>query len=138
MVFRSRIMVVVWAALLSGFAILLAGGYAQNENKNLIDLAFGMVAYTYGPLLGILLAAIIPGRRSLNGLIAGTIVSVLIVAWVRPELRQLLASLGGDVFADALLASRPQIADPWFYPINTAITLLGACLPLGRMTAIKN
>lgn len=138
MVFRSRIMVVVWAALLSGFAILLAGGYAQNENKNLIDLAFGMVAYTYGPLLGILLAAIIPGRRSLNGLVAGTIVSVLIVAWVRPELRQLLASLGADDLAAALLASRPQIADPWFYPINTAITLVCACLPLGRMTAIKN
>lgn len=138
MVFRSRIMVVVWAALLSGFAILLAGGYAQNENKNLIDLAFGMVAYTYGPLLGILLAAIIPGRRSLKGLIAGTIVSVLIVAWVRPELRQLLSSLGADGFADALLASRPQIADPWFYPINTAVTLLGACLPLGRMTVMKN
>ncbi|MDP3851574.1 MAG: hypothetical protein Q8Q59_13785 [Luteolibacter sp.] len=137
MVRRSRMMVVVWAIALSGSAILLAGGYAQNENKNLIDLAFGMVAYTYGPLLGILLAAIIPGRRSLNGLIAGTIASILIVAWVRPELRQLLASLGAETLADSLLTSRPRIADPWFYPINTAITLLGACLPLGRMTDAK-
>jgi len=133
MVRRSRMMVVVWASVLSGFAILLAGGYSQNENKNLIDLAFGMVAYTYGPLLGILLAAILPGRRSLNGLIGGVIVSVLIVAWVRPELRQLLASLGADDLAARLLESRPQIADPWFYPINTAVTLLGAFLPLGRM-----
>jgi SSS family transporter len=133
MVRRSRIMVVVWASILSGFAILLAGGYSQNENKNLIDLAFGMVAYTYGPLLGILLAAILPGRRSLNGLIAGVIVSVLIVAWVRPELRQLLASMGADDLAASLLESRPKIADPWFYPINTGVTLLGAFLPLGRM-----
>jgi SSS family transporter len=133
MVRRSRIMVVVWAAVLSGFAILLAGGYSQNENKNLIDLAFGMVAYTYGPLLGILLAAILPGRRSLNGLIAGVIVSILIVAWVRPELRQLLASLGADDLAASLLESRPKIADPWFYPINVGVTLLGALLPLGRM-----
>jgi len=92
-----------------------------------------MVAYTYGPLLGILLAAILPGRRSLNGLIAGVIVSILIVAWVRPELRQLLTSLGADELAASLLASRPQLADPWFYPINVAVTLLGAFLPLGRM-----
>lgn len=137
MVFRSRVMVVVWAAILSAFAILLAGGYAQSENKNLIDLAFGMVAYTYGPLLGILLAAILPGRRSLNGLITGVCISILVVAWVRPELRQLLASLGANDMADALLASRPAIADPWFYPINTAITLLCACLPLGRLSDKK-
>ena len=135
MVFRSRIMVVVWATVLSAVAIVLAGGYAQSENKNLIDLAFGMVAYTYGPLLGILLAAILPGRRSLHGLVGGVNVSILIVAWVRPELRQLLASLGADDAAQWLLESRPKIADPWFYPINAAITLLGACLPLGRMTA---
>jgi hypothetical protein len=91
-----------------------------------------MVAYTYGPLLGILLAAILPGRRSLNGLLVGVAISVLIVAWVRPELRQLLNSLGAVDIASALLNSRPQIADPWFYPINVAITLLGALLPLGR------
>lgn len=121
MVFRSRVMVVVWASILSGVAILLSGGYAQSENKNLIDLAFGMVAYTYGPLLGVLLAAILPGRRSLNGLIAGVIVSILVVAWVRPELRQLLASIGADHLAAALLESRPKIADPWFYPINALI-----------------
>jgi SSS family solute:Na+ symporter len=133
MVRRSRIMVVVWASILSGFAILLAGGYSQNANKNLIDLAFGMVAYTYGPLLGILLAAILPGRRSLNGLIAGVIVSILIVAWVRPELRQLLASMGADELAASLLESRPKLADPWFYPINVGVTLIGAFLPLGRM-----
>lgn len=137
MVFRSRVMVVVWAAVLSGFAILLAGGYAQNENKNLIDLAFGMVAYTYGPLLGVLLAAILPGRRSLNGLITGVCISVLIVAWVRPELRQLLDALGAHELAQALLDSRPPIADPWFYPINTAITLCCACLPLGRHKTAK-
>jgi solute:Na+ symporter, SSS family len=134
MVARSRMMVVVWAVVLSGVAILLAGGYAKSENKNLIDLAFGMVAYTYGPLLGILFAAILPGRRSLNGLVAGVVVSVLIVAWVRPELSQILASVGADDLAKLLMESRPKIADPWFYPINTAITLLGACLPLGRMT----
>ncbi len=135
MVRRSRIAVVIWAVILSGFAILLAGGYAQNDNKNLIDLAFGMVAYTYGPLLGVLLAAILPGRRSLFGIIAGVVVSVLLVAWVRPELGQLIGALGLDDLRIRLEATRPQLAFPWFYPICGAITFLGACLPIGRASA---
>lgn len=138
MVFRSRVMVVVWAALLSGFAILMAGGYANSGNKNLIDLAFGMVAYTYGPLLGVLIASILPGRRSLNGLITGVVTSILIVAWVRPDLPQLLTAIGADELAAAISGSAPKIAAPWFYPINGAITLLFAYLPLGRMTGGSN
>ena len=137
MVLRSRMMVVVWAIVLSGFAILMAGGYAQNDNKNLIDLAFGMVAYTYGPLLGILLAAILPGRRSLNGLFAGTALSILLVAWIRPELGQLLDAIGLQPLADSLRGSQPQLAFPWFYPVNAAITFIGSCLPLGRPSGGK-
>lgn len=132
MVARSRMMVAAWAIILSGFAILLANGYANSENKNLIDLAFGMVAYTYGPLLGVLLAAILPGKRNIPGLYVGVVVSVLVVAWVRPELRQLLSALGADDLATWLDETRPKIADPWFYPINAAITLLGASIPWGR------
>ena len=134
MVRRSRIAVVVWAALLSAFAVMLAGGYAKSDNKNLIDLAFGMVAYTYGPLLGILLAAVLPGRRSLNGLFIGAAISILLVAWIRPELTQLLEALHLKPAADFLAACRPQLAFPWFYPVNAAITLACACLPLGRGT----
>ena len=129
MVFRSRMAVVIWAVILSGVAILLAGGYAGSDNKNLIDLAFGMVAYTYGPLLGVLLAAILPGRRSIPGLFAGVAVSVLVVVWVRPELSQALTALGLSDMARNVDASRPALAFPWFYPINAAITYLGACLP---------
>lgn len=132
MVLRSRIMVVAWAVVLTGFAILLAGGYTRNDDKNLIDLAFGMVAYTYGPLLGILLAAIIPGRRSLRGILAGTAASVLLVAWVRPELGQVLEAAGLHELARVIRESRPQIAFPWFYPLNAAITFIGACLPCGN------
>jgi hypothetical protein len=33
--------------------------------------------------------------------------------------------------ADILADIRPEIAFPWFYPINGAITFLGACLPFG-------
>lgn len=129
MVFRSRMAVVIWAVILSGVAILLADGYAQSDNKNLIDLAFGMVAYTYGPLLGVLLAAILPGRRSIPGLFAGVAVSILVVAWIRPELGQLLTAIGQGGIAERIAASRPPIAFPWFYLVNAAITFLGACLP---------
>lgn len=129
MVFRSRVAVVIWAVILSGVAIVLAGGYAQSENKNLIDLAFGMVAYTYGPLLGVLLAAILPGRRSIPGLFAGVAVSILVVAWIRPELGQLLSAFGQGETAAWIAESRPPIAFPWFYPVNALITFLGACLP---------
>lgn len=132
MVKLSRIAVAVWAVLLSGFAIWMARGHAESENKNLIDLAFGMVAYTYGPLLGVLLAAILPGKKSLVGIVLGTVVSVLIVLWVRPELPRLLTSFGfGTEWLDA---TRPQIAFAWFYPINALITLGCAYLPLGRET----
>ncbi|TVP78532.1 MAG: hypothetical protein EA353_08090 [Puniceicoccaceae bacterium] len=132
MVFRSRVAVILWAVLLSGVAVLLAGGYAESENKNLIDLAFGMVAYTYGPLLGVLLAAILPGRRSVRGLYAGVVVSILIVAWVRPELGQLLTAVGFVGLAEILEGLRPGIAFPWFYPINAAITFLGGYLPIDK------
>ncbi len=136
MVLRSRLVVIAWGIFLSVVAIALAQGYAENENKNLIDLAFGMVAYTYGPLLGILLAAVLPGPRSLHGLLAGVAVSMAVVAWVRPELAQLLAFFGAESLSQAVVESRPQLAFPWFYPINAAVTFLAACLPIGRRIGV--
>lgn len=121
MVARSRIAVVIWAALLSWFAIAMAKGHASGENKNLITLAFGMVAYTYPPLLGVLLAAILPGRKSVAGLFVGTALSILLVLWTRPELGQLLGWM--KVEWSWLEASRPKIASEWFFPLNALLTL---------------
>lgn len=132
MVRRSRIAVAIWGVLLSAFAVLLAGAYASNENKNLIDLAFGMVAYTYGPLLGVLLAAIVPFARNRPGLYAGVAVSIALVAWIRPELEQALRACSLDAIADFLAAHRPTATFAWFYPVNAAITFAGACLPTAR------
>lgn len=132
MVRLSRIAVFVWAVLLSAFTIWMAQGHAESEDKNLIDLAFGMVTYTYGPLLGVLLAAILPGKKSLHGIVLGTVLSILVVAWVRPELPRLLESMG--LSAQWLADTRPQLAFPWFYPINAILTLACAYLPLGRTT----
>ncbi|MGD7653894.1 MAG: sodium:solute symporter family transporter [Verrucomicrobiales bacterium] len=132
MVRRSRIAVCVWAVLLTVFTVFLASGYGKSENKNLIDLAFGMVAYTYGPLLGVLLAAILPGRKSLNGLFLGVVASILFVTWVRPELGQIMVAFGMGGVADWLASVSPKLAFAWFYPVNAAITLGCSYLPLGR------
>jgi Na+/proline symporter len=129
MVARSRIAVVVWAGLLSWFAIAMAKGHEGGENKNLITLAFGMVAYTYPPLLGVLLAAILPGRKSVRGLFVGTALSMLLVLWTRPELGQLLAWL--QVEWAWLEGSRPRIASEWFFPLNALLTL--SCGYLGAL-----
>jgi len=130
MVFRSRVAVVVWAIILTAFAIVLTGTYESGDSKNLINLAFGILTYTYGPLLGVLLAAIIPGSRNIQGLFLGVGLSILGVALIRPELPQLLHFIGFPG-ADGVLAKiRPAIAFPWLFPINAAITLGGALLPV--------
>ena len=128
MVFRSRIAVVIWAVILSGVAILFAGSYARGENKDLIALAFGVLAYTYGPLLGVLLSAILLDRRALPGLYTGVALSICLVAWLRPELPQVLNAMGLKDAANFLLESRPKITFAWFYPINAALTFACAAL----------
>jgi len=138
MVFRSRCAVVIWAIILTTFAIILTGTYERGDSRNLIDLAFGILTYTYGPLLGILLAAIIPGRRNIPGLFAGAALSITGVALIRPELPQLLDLIGITRAAEALGTIKPAIAFPWLFPLNAAITLLGACLPSSRASRIKN
>jgi len=132
MVLRSRIAVVVWAIILTAFAIVLTGTYESGESKNLIDLAFGILTYTYGPLLGVLLAAIIPGKRNIPGLFAGVGLSILGVALIRPELPQLLQYLGISGAEQTLSKIRPGIAFPWLFPINAAITLAFAMLPSAK------
>lgn len=132
MVLRSRIAVVIWAAILTGFAIVLTRNYESGDNRDLIALAFGILTYTYGPLLGILLAAIIPGKRNLPGLFAGVGLSIAFVAAIRPELRQLLEFLDLPGVAGWLESKSPAIAFPWLFPVNAAITLAFAMLPGGR------
>ena len=132
MVLRSRIAVVAWAIVLTTFAIVLTDSYGKEDGdgKNLIDLAFGILTYTYGPLLGVLLAAIIPGRRSILGLFIGVAISILGVALIRPELPQFLGFIGIAGAEEILAPLRPQIAFPWLFPINAAITLGCAFLPI--------
>ena len=68
-VLQSRIAVCIWGVILTVVTLGLWNAYMSGEAKDLIGLAFGMVAYTFGPLLGILMAAIfLKGKESDSGI----------------------------------------------------------------------
>ena len=124
MVKLSRIGVLIWGVVLSAFSVLMWYLYMANpEGNNLIVLAFGMVAYTFGPLLGILLASLIPYRSHLIGLIVGCTLSILLVAFFRPELPNFLGFLGLENAQNKIAALKSPFASAWFFPINAMITL---------------
>lgn len=73
----SRALVVLWAAVLCLMAmacIVIARQYA-----NAVELAFALVGYTYGPMLGIFALAFLRTRRDYSGLIWAVPMSVLMV-----------------------------------------------------------
>ena len=124
MVRLSRIAVCIWGVLLTGAGLLLWQVYQNNPDSDLIGLAFGMVAYTYGPLMGVLLAAILPFRVHISGLVVGTFFSVLLVSWFRPELPMLLDLGGLKSLSEAIISSRPSLTSEWFFPLNASLTLV--------------
>lgn len=128
----SRILVVVWGVLLTLFAIFLD---RMRGDINVVNLAFGMVSYTAGPLLGMFFAAIVPWRHaSLRGLTLGFILSFITVLYFRADLYTVLinfkmispewaASLHG-----VILNSKGEIESwlnhAWLWPVTTMITLV--------------
>jgi solute:Na+ symporter, SSS family len=73
----SRALVVVWGVVLClmGMAcILIARNYA-----NAVELAFALVGYTYGPMLGIFLLAFLPTGRDHSGLLWAVPMSILAI-----------------------------------------------------------
>lgn len=117
MVWYSRIAVTAWGIGLAAVAILLYAVYLRNEDSDLIGFAFRMVGYTYGPMLGILLIAILPVRRSTLGLVIGSVLSIAFFSIFQPDLYNLLGMMGIEG------VKQPDVlAFPWFFPINAAIT----------------
>lgn len=127
LLFQSRCAVVLWGASLVLVAI---GLQAIRGGVNLLPLAFGMVAYTYGPMLGAFLLAISPIRRDIRGIWIGVILSFLLALWVRPDLSNILVGLG-LANAETLASLRPSISFAWLYPITCLLTLSCGIL-LGR------
>ena len=80
-------MVLFWGIALSAFAVELD---SLRGKINVVVLAFGMISYTTGPMLGIFLAALLTPRASVHGLAIGFALSFLMVTTMRPDLYQIL------------------------------------------------
>ena len=101
---------------------------------NVVNLAFGMVSYTAGPLLGMFFAAIIPWRQSsLRGLTIGFILSFLTVLYFRTDLYTVLINF--DMITPEAAASihgvrmgenggvEAWLNHAWLWPVTTMITV---------------
>ena len=126
---QSRIAVIAWGAALILVAI---GLQAVRGEINLLSLAFGMVTYTYGPLLGAFLLALSPIQRDIRGVLIGSALSILLVLWARPDLYNILSALH-LITAEQALAWRPQVNFAWLYPATCLLTLACGIL-LGKKT----
>ncbi|MEM6822500.1 MAG: sodium/solute symporter [Verrucomicrobiota bacterium] len=114
----SRILVCCWGILLAGFAIALD---QMRGDINMVNLAFGMVAYTYGPLLGILCLALLPRKIEMGSMLVGALVAVLITIWARPEMYTILTNFG--VLDSTSPSWKPSFHYAWLYPITCLVTL---------------
>lgn len=128
LVAKTRGLIIGWGIALTGFTLLLnvvRGGIP------ILSLAFGMSAYTMGPLLGLMFCALI-GRGNIRGLLLGCCISLLMVAFIRTDLWVLWIKAGGNFDWLASLptyrynAARTGIESVYFYawawPVTTAIT----------------
>lgn len=139
LVWKSRMLVIGWGVLLTGFTWLLN---IAREGIPILPLAFGMTTYTMGPLLALMGCAIL-GRGSIRGLAVGAAVSFVLVALCRPDLWVLLAKAGvslewlavfGTFDAAALAegAVKPLWSYVWAWPVTAVITFLSGYLPTRR------
>lgn len=135
---KTRMLVIGWGLALTGFTQMLN---LIRENIPILPLAFGMTTYTMGPLLGMLLSALL-GRASVKGLLVGSLLSVFLVMFVRIDLWVLWIKIGlpwdwllnfptlqanaaGDGVASVFCYA-------WAWPVTTAITFCCGYLPTVR------
>ena len=129
---RSRLLVVIWGVVLTGFTLLLS--VAQNaQNIPILPLAFKMTSYTVGPMLGIFVCSIL-GKGSFRGLMTGCLISFLAVLFVQTDIWNLLIKMDLlsaanfqkfptfeiDIVGNTL---RPKVLFAWMWPLTFAITM---------------
>jgi SSS family transporter len=125
---HSRFLVLFWGIALSAFAIQLN---SLRGNVNVVNLAFGMISYTTGPMLGMFLAALFTPQARTAGLAAGFALSFLLVAYIRPDFYQILINF--DIFSARDAAEwngigeeggglKPILHSAWAWPVTVFIT----------------
>lgn len=136
----SRMLVLTWGLLLTGFTFILFE-VKEAGKVNVLPLAFGMTTYTVGPLLGMFLVALLgKGRGNLRGLIGGALISFVLVVFVRTDvwvllvdhvdgLKQCLAQLPTYRLEGDSEVLKPTMASAWMWPITTLITVGLGLLP---------
>ena len=134
--FLSRALVLFWGILLSAFAIELD---SLRGNVDVVKLAFGMISYTTGPMLGMFLASLLTPKASVQGLSIGFALSFLLVASLRPDFYQILINYDIISFQGALDWSFLKdnqgelgitINTVWAWPITVFITWgMGIIIP---------
>ena len=124
----SRVLVLIWGILLSAFAVELD---SLRGKVNVVVLAFGMISYTTGPMLGMFLAALLTPKASVKGLAVGFALSFLLVASLRPDFYQILLNYELITFENALQWSFLKdnggklgiiINTVWAWPVTVFIT----------------
>lgn len=132
MLVASRIAVIFWGITLPICAI---GLDHVRGNINLVNLAFGMVSYTYGPMLGIFLLALFRENTGTRGVWIGLIISILLALYVRPDVYTVLKNFG-IITAEQAVQWKPKLHYAWLYPITCLITL--GCGFLFSSKLVKN
>ncbi len=128
LVFKSRMLVIGWGILLTGFTFILL---AVRQDIPILPLAFGMTSYTFGPVLAVFLAAML-GNASVRGLVVGTVLSFILVLFVRTDIWVLVAKVWPGV--NESLAALPTyrlegdslksvFSFVWTWPVTTVLTL---------------
>ncbi|MEM0970927.1 MAG: hypothetical protein AAGJ31_16355, partial [Verrucomicrobiota bacterium] len=78
---QSHLLVGAWGVILIGFTFVIE---MARDTIPILPLAFGMTAYTVGPILAIFLCAMF-GRGNMRGLIIGAGISMLLTMFVRMD-----------------------------------------------------
>ncbi len=124
----SRLLVLFWGIALSAFAIELD---SLRGKVNVVVLAFGMISYTTGPMLGMFLAALFTPKVQAKGLALGFALSFALVAYMRPDIYQILLNfeliskeqaLSWSSLADKNGKLSPTIHTAWAWPVTVFIT----------------
>ncbi len=136
---ESHLLVIMWGIALVAFTFVIE---IARDNIPILPLAFGMTAYTVGPILAIFLCAML-GRGGMRGLIVGAAISMLLTLFVRTDIWVLVEKAGADITWLAQLPTyelttggdsvAPTLSYVWMWPLSCLLTLAcGLGIPSAR------